>query len=249
MTTTATATLLDTSVGSLVADRPSRSRVFERWGIDYCCGGKRSLAAACAAKSVDAVAVLRELHAADAAPDSHADVNWVHAPLAELCDYIVSRYHDMLRQALPRLTALSAKVRDAHGDLHPEMAELHACLTAFRAELEAHMADEEQVLFPAVKQLDAAAWIPGAGAPGVDRSIVNLEHEHEAAGAHLAALRSLTNGFTVPAEACGTWRALVDGLRELEADMHQHVHLENNVLFPRTLDLEARLRDRGQSAA
>lgn len=224
--------LLETPVGRLVAERPSRSRVLERWGLDYCCGGKKPLGEACEEKHLDANAVERELLAADTAPGS-LEMNWTTEPMPALCDHIVSAHHDYLRQALPRLSGLIEKVCNAHGENHFELYEVQAIFHEFRAELELHMMKEEQILFPLIKSLEAADIHPTANVGSIRYPIGVMESEHESAGAALARMRELTHDFRPPQEACNTYRAMLDGLEELEKDMHQHVHLENNVLFPR----------------
>ena len=225
------------TVGQLVADRPSRSRIFERWGIDYCCGGKKRLAESCAALSIDFDAVQRELQ--DEAVAAVADVtNWTRAPLSELVANIVSTHHAYLREALPRLTFLTQKVRDAHAKRRPELVELAEVFTAFRAEMEEHALKEEKVLFPYIEKLDGDGALPEFACGSACKAIQALESEHESAGAALDTMRRLTNGYATPEEACGTYRAMLDALAQLEADMHVHVHKENSILFPRAITRE-----------
>lgn len=227
--------LIETPVGRLVAERPSRSRVLERWGLDYCCGGKKLLGEACEEKQIDADAVAREILAADAVIGS-PETDWAQEPLPALCDYIVTTHHDYLREALPRLTGLIEKVCSAHGEKHPELSEVRSIFYNFRAELELHMMKEEQILFPLIKRLDAADLYPPANFGSIRYPIDTMEAEHESAGAALARMRELTADYEVPQGACNTYRAMLDGLEELEHDMHRHVHLENNVLFPRAAE-------------
>jgi regulator of cell morphogenesis and NO signaling len=222
------------TVGEWVADRPRRAEVFERLGIDYCCGGRQSLEAACLSRDVDLDEISRVLLAAGGeAPAPEGD--WSRRGLDELCDHIEQTHHAYLRGALPRLAGLADKVAAAHGERHPVYRELAAEYPAFRAELEAHMVKEERVLFPAIRALAAA---PGA-APAfhcgdLSAPLRVMESEHEAAGAALRRFRALTDGYRAPADACGTLLALLDGLEALEADLHLHIHKENNLLFPRT---------------
>lgn len=222
-------TLLDRLVGQLVAEQPARSRVFERWGIDYCCSGKKALSEACAVKSLDADAVLRDLEASDTGAEPPA-FNWNEEPLPRLCDDIVQTHHAYLWENLPRLSGLTARVAERHGGRDPRLVELSELFESFRTEMEGHMDKEEQVLFPAIRSLEAGA--SGAGLQGPIRAMLA---EHDNAGADLEKMRLLTDGFAPSAEACNTHRAMLHGLAELEADMHQHVHKENNILFPRTL--------------
>src|SRR5581483_9505995 len=231
---------LDRTVGQLVAEQPARSRIFERLGIDYCCGGGRSLADACAAKRLDAQAVLRDLEACDAAAPA-PETDWTQATLTELCDHIEQTHHAYLRQALPRLSALTEKVARAHGAKDPRLLDLHATFGGLRAELEAHMAKEEFILFPLCRQLEGATARPRFHCGSVQNPIRVMVAEHADAGEALEEMRALTDDFTPPVGACNTYRAMLQALEELEADLHQHVHKENNLLFPRAAEAEAAL--------
>lgn len=228
-----------TSVGKLVAERPSRSRVFENWGLDYCCGGKRPLNEACAEAQIDLGDVLRDLETVEDDSSSLYDPDWTVAPLAKLVDHIVATHHGYLRAELPRLTELIRKVRGAHGARHPEIHELAAIFGEFRLEIETHAAKEEQILFPFLRALAMPAPLPEFVCGSVAHPIARMEQEHDDAGVALQKMRMLTHDYSAPEDACNTFLALLDGLRGLEADMHQHVHKENNILFPRALALEA----------
>lgn len=223
--------LLDRPVGQLVAEQPGRSSVFERWGIDYCCSGKKALSEACAVKKLDATSVLRDLEASDSKAEPPA-VDWTREPLARLCDHIESIHHDGLREALPRLSMLTAKVAERHGPKDTRLVELRDLFAGFRSEMEAHMEKEEQILFPAIRALQS-----GIPMPGIEQPIQLMLAEHDDAGEALAKMRSLTDDFEPAPEACNTHRAMLHALGELEADMHQHVHKENNILFPRAIAL------------
>jgi len=219
-------------VGRLVAERPSRSRVFERWGIDYCCAGKKRLAESCAALSIDLDAVCTDLEqeAAEPAPDQ---TDWNAAPLSALVDHIVSTHHAYLREALPRLSFLTTKVRDAHGQRHPELEQVASIFAEFREDMETHATKEEQVLFPYITALEKSAELPSFPCGSIHRAIQIMESEHEEAGDALAELNRLTKGYAIPSGACATYRAMLDALNELEVDTHKHVHKENSILFPR----------------
>jgi len=219
--------MLDRTVGEIVAERPSQSRVFESFGIDYCCQGGRTLREACARKGVAAGAVVEQLEAGlrdNPAPE----VNPATFPPAELADHIVNTHHRFLRDELPRLHAMAQRVAGVHGPRRPSLVEVLTELEGMSSELMHHMMKEEQVLFPAIH-----AMVRGevAGIP-LDGAIATMLAEHDDAGAALARLRGLTDGFTPPADACNTYRALFGGLAELEEDLHRHIHLENSVLFP-----------------
>jgi regulator of cell morphogenesis and NO signaling len=233
-------------VGDIVAQRPSRARVFERFGIDYCCGGRKPLATACAEKALSPGDVLREVAASDAAEEAEGkarEADWTRVPLGTLCNHVIDRHHAYLRRALPRLSELTRKVADAHGDWDERLLTVRDVFAAFRAEMEAHTIKEEVVLFPLIRRLDDPNADPAGGVgPGVSAPIARMTAEHDDAGEALAKMRALTDGYAPPAGACPTYRALLDSLFELESDTHRHVHLENNVLFPRAQALEERGR-------
>jgi regulator of cell morphogenesis and NO signaling len=237
----------DTHVARVATRHPATVRVFQRHGIDFCCGGKRPLAAACDEHGVDLEALRGELEAAVAGADAGDERDWSEAPLGELVDHIVGRYHARLREDLPRLDAMAAKVLSVHGEKHPEvLPALARTFSALRAELDSHTMKEERVLFPFVRELEAAQMeggpLPRACFASVAGPIAQMEAEHDGAAEALATLRRLTDGYRPPAGACTTFRGLYHGLAELEADTHRHIHLENNVLFPRAAELEGRLR-------
>ncbi|HZR92995.1 MAG TPA: iron-sulfur cluster repair di-iron protein [Gaiellaceae bacterium] len=220
-----------TTVAELVLARPSRARVLERLGIDYCCGGRQSLSAACARRNLDVGAVLSAL---DAPPDSSDGEleDWTRSPLGILCDHIVTAHHGSLRSELPRLSTLLEKVERAHADRKPELHETRAVFERLRDELEEHMAKEEQVFFPACRSIEETGQAPAF----VHAARLVLEHDHDEAGAALQRLSELTHGYDADLALCNTHRALLDGLHELELDLHQHIHEENNILFPRALE-------------
>jgi len=232
------ANLSDRTVGELVAERPSRSRIFESWGIDYCCKGKQRLVDSCATRSLDLQAVLSDLRE-ETVEARDNQVDWTQSPLSTLVAHIITTHHAFLREALPRLSALTAKVRDAHAQRHPELVEVARVFAAFRAEMEAHTHKEEQILFPAIntlEQTDISSVVPGGS---VRELIQVMEQEHDSAGAALETLRRLTNGYAIPEGACATYRAMLDALAQLETDTHRHVHKENSILFPRAEAREA----------
>jgi regulator of cell morphogenesis and NO signaling len=232
----------DTQVAAIATALPASIRVFQRFGIDFCCGGKRPLSEVCAEHQVPFQDVAAALEAARVRPSDDRD--WTQARLTELVDHIIRRYHDSLREELPRLQAMSAKVLDVHGAKLPEtLPRLNAALSELAADLESHMAKEEMILFPAVNELEAAqaaGRAPQTRFPlgALRMPIAVMEQEHERAGELLATLREATDGYAPPDWACNTFRGLYQGLEELEGDMHVHVHLENNILFPRAAELE-----------
>jgi regulator of cell morphogenesis and NO signaling len=222
--------------------------VLERFGIDYCCHGRQTLAQACEGKSLDLSAVERDLTECDRRPMDPPECDWTAYPLSALAQHIVERHHEYLRRELPRLKGLLDRVIAAHGAGHPELHEVESVFAGLQAELTLHMMKEEHVLFPIVARLEAAASTGGSVGAFHCGSVLNpigvMEDEHEHAGQALAHMRSLTGGYSAPADACPTYIALLAGLAELEADLHLHIHKENNVMFPRAAALEARLRDK-----
>ncbi len=218
-------------VGELVAQRPARARVFEELGIDYCCGGKRPLEEVCEEKGLDVARVADRLERAEA-PASD-EVDWKGRSMSELADHIERTHHVYLKAELPRLGALVAKVAGRHGPNHPELSLLGRVFEGVRAELEAHLMKEEMILFPAIRRLEAGPDEAAFSGEGLAAPIRVMEQEHDNAGEALARMRELTDDYTVPADACNSYRAMLHDLQRFEEDMHVHVHKENNILFPR----------------
>lgn len=231
------------SVGAWVTEHPATSRVFEQHKIDYCCGGGRPLEEACQAKQVDVQGVLEEL--ADVisrnATDGSDEDTFTSMSLAVMCDQIEATHHEYLRRELPRLTQLVEKVVRVHGHHHAWLAELGTSFQALRDELIPHMQKEEQILFPAIRTIEQSQAVPSFPFGSVDNPIRMMEHEHDVAGQALRDIREASSDFTLPEGGCNTFRAMLDGLRELEGDLHRHIHKENNVLFPRASKLAAEL--------
>lgn len=225
---------LNAAVGEWVAKQPATSRVFERHHIDYCCGGGRTVHEACASGDVDAQMLLAELQAARQATDeADPDDGFTSKSLAAMCDAIEQTHHAYLRDELPRLAKLVAKVVDVHGKQHAWLPRLAESFQRLCEELTPHMSKEEQFLFPAIRVMDHGRSAPSFPFGSIDNPIRMMEHEHAQAGEALHDIRAVTSDFTPPHGACNTFRALLDGLRELESDLHRHIHKENNVLFPR----------------
>ena len=238
---------MDATLGQCVAERPGRARVFERLGLDFCCGGGReTLASACSRNALDPEEVLRALEQQDEVEPT-PDRAWLEAPLDEVIDHVLATHHVYLKEELPRLSAMLAKVVERHAGRHPELREALEVFSSMRDELDAHMAKEERILFPMIRELANAASLPGFHCGSVGNPIGVMEREHESAGAALARLRALTHQYTPPDDACGTHRAVLDGLAELEADLHRHIHLENHVLFPGAARAEQALRNERSS--
>jgi regulator of cell morphogenesis and NO signaling len=230
---------MSTAVGTLVANDPSLARVFEELRIDYCCHGNASLASACERHQLDPEQVLQRLNRSEGAPPDTR--NWAVAPLTELCDHIEQTHHAYLRKELPRLDQLTGKVAEVHGTRYPKLHDVKAVFQDLQAELVPHMMKEEQILFPAIRQLEAASQRLSLPFGTVQNPIRMMEHEHDVAGNALGKLHELTNGYQIPRDACNTYCAMLQGLHELELDLHQHIHKENNILFPRAIAQEATL--------
>lgn len=225
---------IETTVGEIVRAVPSRSRVFENLGIDYCCGGKKPLAEVCQAKGLDPATVVAMLAALDDAPPSAA-IDPDALSLSELCDHIEEFHHAYLREELPRLDFMTRKVAAVHGDHEPRLLEVRRVFETFNAEMTAHTQEEDETIFPAIRKLETANGDSAPTAVNLKTSLTKLESEHDSAGAALVRFKDLTDSYTPPEWACNTFRALYDGLAKLEKNTHQHVHKENNVLFPRAL--------------
>ena len=227
----------ETTVGELVRAVPARSRIFENLGVDYCCGGKKPLAEICRAKNLDPATVMAMLNALDRAADVPS-ANPDAMGLAELCDHIERAHHDYLREELPRLDFMTRKVAAVHGDREARLLEVRRVFESFNAAMTAHTDEEEAVVFPKIRQLAAANGNRAGIVTELKATFAKLESEHDSAGGALERFKELTDGYTPPDWACNTFRALYDGLRQLERNMHQHVHKENNVLFVKALATE-----------
>jgi regulator of cell morphogenesis and NO signaling len=233
------------TVGEIAAEMPAAVKVFKKYNIDYCCGGKLSLEEVCAAHGIAQEEMMGELEQA-LGPRAVDGRNWASTGLRDLATHIVATHHEYLKRELPELAEMMAKVRQAHGEKHSGvLTPLQQVFLDLRAELESHMMKEEMVLFPLIERMEAArkagAGLPPAHCGSVNNPIRVMEHEHDSAGQALAEMRRLTGDYTVPSDACNTFRALYHGFQEMEADLHQHIHLENNILFPRASRLEADL--------
>lgn len=228
---------LDNIVGSIVRDYPALSRLFEQAKVDYCCGGQRTLDEACRQRGINPqhfLAQLEDYAASEASPDA----NVAALSLTELADHIERTHHAYLHEELPHLEKMVTKVAAVHGEKEPRLEQIKNTFLALSAELTTHLMKEEQVLFPMIRQMEAGDTLPRFHCGTVVNPINRMEFEHDEAGAALAQLRQLMDDFTPPEWACNTYRALFDALLTFEQDMHQHIHKENNVLFPQAILLE-----------
>jgi regulator of cell morphogenesis and NO signaling len=230
------------TVREFATEIPDAVRIFEKLGIDYCCGGSRPLADACVQAEVSVEKVLRSLEDATAlsAKTTSEVPAFQNTSLADLIAHIVTTHHVYVKEEIPRLQQLLAKVVAVHYTAHPELVAVQRTFASLSAELLSHM--KEVVLFPYVEKLEEAAT-QGKPAPeppfgAVSNPVHMMEMEHESAGKALAEIRKLTAAYTPPETACFSYRTLYSSLQEFEADLHQHIHLENNILFPHAIELE-----------
>lgn len=231
----------ETTIRQIVVDLPASIRIFESFGIDYCCGGNRTLAQACADKKSDPRALLDSIRLLSSGTPSPTPIDAATMGLTDLARHIIVTHHDALRDAFPRMSEAFAKVVRAHGGTDPRLAKAQAIFEGLQEEMNSHMMKEEMVLFPLIAKLESATRLPQFHCGSVSNPIRAMESEHESAGDALAQISSLTDGHTVPANACPTYRRLMELLRWLENDLRRHVHLENNILFPRAIQTEERL--------
>lgn len=222
------------TLAAIIDANPSAARILERHDLDYCCHGQRTLEQACAELNLDPAVVQAEL---DAAPPQPAE--WTSMTPRELVDHVESTHHVYLHEEMPRLAELANKVRMVHGERHPELQQVAETYLELQAELDPHLAKEEQVLFPMIREITSRPAGSAAGPMGVSNPIRVMMMEHDRAGELLAELRKLTNGYQTPADGCASYQALYKGLEELENDTHLHVHKENNNLFPAVLELDS----------
>jgi regulator of cell morphogenesis and NO signaling len=229
------------TVRELAAVNPSAARIFERFGIDYCCGGEKSLAEACTAARANLDEVKTALE--KPAPETK-ERDWQKASLAELVAHIVATHHQFTREEIARLTPLIAKVEGVHGQNHPELNQVQGLFRGLAQEMTMHMMKEEHMLFPYIEQLEEAVNRGARPAPPMFGTVQNpvrmMMVEHDSSGEALRRIRELTGGYTAPADACVSYQTLYKALQEFQADLHQHIHLENNILFPRAVALESR---------
>lgn len=232
---------VNATLGALVTATPGLATVFDRVGLDYCCGGRRTLADAADAAGLDLDTVVEILNrVSDTEPGVGAE-DWTAMPPTDLVDHLEATHHAYLRGALPRATALADKVASVHAERHPELVVVAQLVAELRAELEPHLLKEERILFPMIRELGAATQTPQFHCGSLANPIRVMAFEHDHAGDLLARLRASTAGYAVPDDGCASYRALYVTLAELEADTHLHVHKENNVLFPAVLAAEASL--------
>ncbi|MGO8816306.1 MAG: iron-sulfur cluster repair di-iron protein [Terriglobia bacterium] len=235
--------IAEKTVRELAVENPGATRVFERLGIDYCCGGNQTLKQACRERSLSLDEVRDSLQAAEhSAQAGREDRNWQTEPLGDLVSHITTTHHKYTRDEIARLGPLFAKVCSVHGANHPELLQLRDIFTGLSQELATHLMKEEMVLFPYIIRMEEAVIEKAPILPPpfgtVQNPVSMMEHEHDSAGNALRSLREISRGYTAPPDACVSYQTLYKALAELEADLHRHIHLENNILFPRAIEME-----------
>jgi regulator of cell morphogenesis and NO signaling len=232
----------ETKVKDIALSNRASRQLLEDAGLDYCCGGGKSLQEACLHADVSPEEILSRLRE-NAKGTGPEDLNWMAAPLCELTRHIREKHHRYVREAIPRTQALSDKVTAKHGKNHTELEDIGKLFAEVGREMIMHMQKEEQILFPYIDALERAMNAHGSVEPPFFQTVKNPIHammkEHDAAGDLVRQIRVLSSEYTLPGDACTSFKAMYEALREFETDLHQHVHLENNVLFPRAVELEA----------
>ena len=228
--------VLDKTIGEFVAADYRAARVFEKYWIDFCCGGKISLATACRESGIDPAVIIREIEATGSEPlEPSQDYSAWGLPI--LADYIVTTHHEYLNENMSKISAYAEKIAEVHGDMHPELIEITRIFAGIATDMVAHLREEEEVLFPAIKRIDAAATTgtePDVGdVETVKTSLARLNHEHEEIGNAVHTIRDLSSNYAIPGDVCNTFMLAYRMLKKFEDDLHKHVHLENNILFPK----------------
>ena len=235
--------LNEKTLAAIVTENIRSAIVFEEFGLDFCCKGNRKLKDACADKKIDSQKVVSELENQSDGGNEKQNVNdW---PLDFLVDYILNNHHQYVRRMIPIISLHADKVASVHGENHPETLQIADLFLAVREELEGHMMKEERILFPQIKQMvltqeENSQFLPPPFST-IQNPIRMMEHEHTNAGDALYQIRELSKNYSHPKDACNTFKALYSELKEFEEDLHKHIHLENNILFPKSIVLEAEL--------
>ena len=232
------------TLGQIAAKDLRKAAIFKKYGIDFCCGGKKTVKEICAEKGLDVTKIEQELQQADKVFTARP-VPYNEWKLDFLADYIVNTHHSYVKNTLPEIVGYATKVASVHGQLHPELYKIKSLVDEVNEELTAHMMKEEKVLFPYVKALvsaSSAEQVPQAAHFGTVQKPINMmEMEHELVGKNFEEISALSQKYTVPADGCASYSLLFNMLEEFENDLHLHIHLENNILFPKALDLEKNL--------
>ena len=232
------------TVGDMVAKDYRKAEVFKKYGIDFCCGGKKTLDKVCREQGLDIAQIKQELKSVELQPKSKAQ-DFGSWDIGFLSDYIINTHHNYVKGAMPAIYEYTQKVAKVHGQRHPEVLKIAAIFVNVIKELEPHMRKEEMILFPYIKQLAEAKKKEVSGMSSgfgtVQNPINMMEQEHDAVGRMMDEINQLSNGYKTPEDACTTYNLAFLNLKEFEEDLHQHIHLENNILFPKAIELEKEL--------
>lgn len=230
----------DKTIGDFVAEDYRTAKVFEKYGIDFCCGGKVALSETCREKGVDPAAIIREIEAVKNEPLERSQ-NYASWGLPFLSDYIINTHHSYLNENTSQIAVYARKIAEVHGAHHPEVIEIARIFDKIAIEMAAHLREEEEILFPAIKRIDAAkksGVLPETGDLETIRAVLDkLNKEHDAIGDAVHTIRDLSKGYAIPDDVCNTFVVTYRKLKEFEDDLHKHVHLENNILFPKAARL------------
>lgn len=236
--------LLELTLSEIVKDDFHAASVFEKFNLDFCCRGNKTIAEACDIKGVDSNTVLNELQNIKR-NDEVFESKYNEWDLDFLIDYVINNHHSYVRKMIPEISLHADKVASVHGQNHPEMVEVKDKFNVVYKDLQQHMLKEEQILFPVIKQMVNVRKSNSKGEHPFFGTVKNpirmMEAEHQAAGDELYEIRKLTNNYNPPEDACSTFKVLLKELKEFEEDLHKHVHLENNILFPKSIILEEEL--------
>ncbi|HCQ29882.1 MAG TPA: iron-sulfur cluster repair di-iron protein [Flavobacteriales bacterium] len=236
--------LRDKKIGELVAEDYRKATVFKKYGLDFCCGGGKTIEEACQNKNVDVSSLIKDLASLDDEKESSNEPDFNSMSLTDLADYIEQVHHKYVLDNLQSIQEFSNKVAKVHGNHNPETIEINKLFTETAQELAAHLRKEELILFPYIKKLEKALFndeYVEAPFGTVKNPIAMMEHEHDSAGDNFKKIARLSNNYTPPEYACNTYRVLYSKLKEFEEDLHKHVHLENNILFPKAIKLEQKI--------
>jgi len=231
------------TIGQIAVKDLRKAEVFKKYGIDFCCGGKKTLRQVCAEKGIDATRIEQELQHIhqQPKPSRNAYNEW---EIDFLSDYIVNMHHSYVRKYLPELQTYAEKVAIVHGDRHPELLEIRELIQLIKEELSAHLEEEEQVLFTCIKKITKAKRY-GEPLPTQTNDLTTLisalEKDHDVVGRAFEKISVLSDGYTIPANACASYTLFYKMLQEFEEDLHMHIHLENNILFPKAIEMEKSL--------
>ncbi len=228
------------TIGAIVAEDYRTAQVFQKYGIDFCCGGSTAFSSACTERGVDPALILREIETAKNEFIGPIQ-NYSSWELPFLIDYIINIHHSYIKENTGQIATFAHKIVEVHGLNHPELADIASLFDKIAADLTAHLKEEENTLFPAIKRVHSKRKAAEPPDPDdiriIEKSLNTFVWEHEAVGEAVHKIRSLANGYTVPSDACNTYTVTYRKLQEFEDDLHKHVHLENNILFPKALDL------------